>query len=92
MTRFVKDGRIYDTENSTRIGSRNCLFASGKIGEIQTLFRTQKGAFFLHVVVREPLGRELEYVEPIAPRKARYWAEKHLSTEIVCRFFEVEEA
>ena len=89
MPKFVKAGKLYDTDTATQIGTIKEVFVGGAT---RTLYVTPKRTFFMHSVSHTLLGERLELIQPLTLYEARTWAEGYLDVQAVCRFFEIEAA
>lgn len=100
----VINGKLYNTETAEELASwhNGCSYSDFNYCK-ETLFRSRKGAFFLHGVggamtrYSESCGNnarcEGEGIVPLTIEEAKEWAEEHLSGDKYIEIFgEPEEA
>lgn len=74
MKRTV-DGKNYDTTTAVEQARWNRMSAKGFVDLEETLFRTQKGAYFLYIGELEP-GNHVHWIEPLTREESFSWAQK----------------
>ena len=86
------DGRLYDTDTAQRLGMVTGLW-EGLLNQDETLYRTAKGAYFLHYVRSSEIAwTGGEWLVPVREHEAQEWAERHLSADEYISLFGCVEA
>ena len=98
----IIDGKIYNTDTATRIGSHVCFIRGDFRFEDTDLFKTKKGAWFIGgeggPLSRwsQPCGngqRGGSGIEVMTTAEALAWAEfAGIDADVIAQYFSVEEA
>ena len=70
--------RVYDTETAARLSSYNVSFYGDPAGYSETLYKTEDGHFFLHLLGGEESPYPKETLKPLSAANAEKWLADHV--------------